>query len=247
MKEAVPEEYQGYPVVTPEMMREIDRRAIDEYGIPSLELMESAGRGIAEETIRYLKEHSTMPVADTMVAICCGRGNNGGDGLVAARYLKGAGYEVQAYISPPKRDRPYTDEVSKNLGRANEAGVSVHQASSELAELDVRLRSSAVILDALLGTGASGKPAGYTRKMVQCMMKAQKPIIAIDIPTGLNPETGYHSGVIVRAQITCTLGLPKRGLLTAPARQFVGELKILEIGFPRDLINKVVDAAEPMR
>ncbi|MFH2204206.1 MAG: NAD(P)H-hydrate epimerase [Elusimicrobiota bacterium] len=247
MKEAIPEEYQGYPVVTPKMMQEIDRRAIEEYGIPSLELMESAGRAIADETIKYLKKHSTMPVEDTMVTVCCGRGNNGGDGLVVARYLKEAGYEVQVYIAPAKRDRPYPDEVHKNLGRANEVGVSVHQVSEELVELDVRLRSSAINIDALLGTGASGKPAGYTHRMVQRLMKAGKPIISVDVPTGLNPETGYHSGVVVTAVMTCALGLPKCGLLATAARRFVGELKILEIGFPEDLIRKVVDAAERMR
>lgn len=240
MREMLPEKYQGYAVVSPKVMQEIDRRAISDYGIPSLELMESAGRGIAEETALFLKKHSTLSDEDTLVTVCCGRGNNGGDGLVAARYLKENGFEVMVYISPPKRDRAYTSEVQKSLGRANEAGVSVHQVSDELVELDVRLRSSAILIDALLGTGSSGKPAGYTHRMVQRMMKSGKPIISVDIPTGLNPDTGYHSGVVVTADVTCALGLPKRGLLARAAQRFIGELKILDIGFPEDLIRKVV-------
>lgn len=243
MRGEIPEQYGGYPVVTPGMMREIDRRAIEEYGIPALDLMESAGKGIADAAKEFLRGRGHALDGGTLVTVCCGRGNNGGDGLVAARYLKDAGCEVMAYIAPPKRDGAYPEEVRANLKHANEAGVSVHEVSEELVELDVRLRSSAVILDALLGTGTSGKPAGLTQRMVQRIMKSGKPVIAVDAPTGLNPETGYHSGVIIAAVMTCTLGLPKRGLLAGPAKRFVGELKVLDIGFPKELIRRVTEAA----
>ena len=129
--------------------------------------------------------------------------------------------------------------MQTNLTRAASAGVSVHQASEELVELDVRLRSSAVLVDALLGTGASGKPTGLIHKMIQRMMKASKPVVAIDIPSGLDPDTGYHSGVAVQAALTCTLALPKRGLLAAPAQRYVGELKVVDIGIPRHVVEQV--------
>ena len=237
MKAPLPTEYGGYPVVTPAQMQELDRRAIQEFGIPGLELMESAGRGVAEEARRMLDSRG-MRLQDALVTVCCGRGNNGGDGLVAARFLKDMGAEVMAFIAPPKRDGRYSDEVQKNLTRANEAGVSVHQASEEIVELDIRLRSSALILDALLGTGSSGKPAGVLHKMIQRMVKAARPILAVDVPSGLDPETGYHSGAIITAAVTCTLGLPKRGLVAPAAKRFVGELKVVDIGYPSELLKR---------
>jgi NAD(P)H-hydrate epimerase len=239
MKVPIPDEYQGLPVVTAAEMQAVDQRAIEDCGIPALDLMENAGRGVAQETAAFMGKRLSMKVSDTLITVCCGRGNNGGDGLVAARCLKEMGGEVMAYIAPPKREGFYSKEVQTCLTRAAEAGVSVHQASEELVELDIRLRSSALLIDGLLGTGSSGKPAGLIHKIIQRMMKSAKPVVAIDVPSGLNPDTGYHSGVVVAAVLTCTLGLPKRGLLAAPAQRYVGELKVLDIGFPAEVIETV--------
>ncbi|HBL17301.1 MAG: NAD(P)H-hydrate epimerase [Elusimicrobia bacterium GWA2_69_24] len=238
MKAPIPEEYQGLPVVTPRRMAELDRAATAEFGLPVLQLMENAGRAVAQETARFLAALSPKPMGDRLVTVCCGRGNNGGDGLVVARHLKEMGCEVMVFISPPKRDRRHSDEVQRNLTLATEAGVSMHEASEELVELDIRLRSSEVVVDALLGTGTTGKPAGITHKMIQCIMKSGKPVIAVDLPSGLNPETGYHSGVIITAALTCALGLPKRGLLAAAAKRFVGDVRVLDIGYPAPLLAR---------
>ncbi len=238
MKAKIPDEYNGYPVVTPRLMAEIDKKAIEEYGIPANALMDVAGRGVAEGVVEFLVEKG-VEVEGSLITICCGRGNNGGDGLVAARYLKQKGADVIVFIMPPKRQTKYGKEVADNLNKANAEGVSVHEVSEELVELDVRLRSSVVIVDALLGTGASGKPAGFVHRMIQRMMKAGKPIIAVDIPSGLNGETGHHSGVFITAERTFTLGLPKRGLLAEHAKKNVGDLRVIELGFPRDLINRM--------
>ena len=189
MKTAIPEVYGGLPVVTAARMAAIDREAIERHGIPAMTLMENAGRGVAEETARLLTARGCR-AQDSLVTVCCGRGNNGGDGLVAARYLKAGGAEVMVFIAPPKRDGRYSPEVQENLRQAVAAGVSIHQASEELVELDVRLRSSAVLVDALLGTGSSGKPAGPIHKMIQCIVKAKKPVVSVDIPYGLPPATG---------------------------------------------------------
>ncbi|MDE2290763.1 MAG: NAD(P)H-hydrate epimerase, partial [Elusimicrobia bacterium] len=226
MKTAIPAEYEGLPVVDSARMREIDRAAV-QAGVAALTLMENAGRAVAEEAVR-LVEGGGARLAESMVTVCCGRGNNGGDGLVAARFLKEKGAEVMVFIAPPKRDGSYSAEVKQNLRLAGEAGVSVHQVSEELVELDVRLRSSAAIVDALLGTGSAGKPAGVLHKMIQCMMKAGKPVVAVDIPSGLNPDTGYHSGVVVSAAVTVALGLPKKGLLAAAAQRYIGRLVVAD-------------------
>ncbi len=231
MKAPIPDEFGGLPVVSAAQMQAIDRKAISEFGIPSLQLMENAGRGAADETARFLRESLLLQVPECLITVCCGRGNNGGDGLVTARHLKAMGAEVMAFIAPPKRDGGYSDEVQRNLSLAASGGVSIHQVSEE------RLRSSAVILDALLGTGSSGKPAGPIHKIIQRMTKAGKPVLSIDIPSGLNPDTGYHSGAVVTAAQTYTLGLPKRGLLAAAAARFVGQLKVLDIGFPKELLD----------
>lgn len=234
MKQAIPDDWNGLMVVTVERMREIDRLAVDRYDIPALTLMENAGRLIAAETAAFLTAKGGK-LPESLVTVCCGRGNNGGDGLVAARYLKEAGAEVMVFLAPHKRDGKYSAEVQESLTRAASAGVSVHQASEEVVELDVRLRSSAVVIDALLGTGSSGKPAGPVHKMIQRINKAGKPVVAVDIPSGLHPDTGHHSGVVVEAALTLALGLPKKGLLAVHAKKYVGELKVLDIGFPKEL------------
>ncbi|PCI40575.1 MAG: NAD(P)H-hydrate epimerase [Elusimicrobia bacterium] len=238
MKAPIPDEYDGYPVVTPRLMAEIDKKAIDEYGISALDLMEIAGRGVAEGVVEFLAERGEK-IEGSLVTVCCGRGKNGGDGLIAARHLKTKGAEVIVFIMPPKRQTKYGKEVDDNLIKANASGVSVHEVSEELIELDVRLRSSVVIIDALLGTGASGKPAGFVHRMIQRMMKAGKPVIAVDIPSGINGETGHHSGVFITADRTFVLGLPKRGLLAPHALKNVGDLRVVELGFPKDLINRM--------
>jgi hydroxyethylthiazole kinase-like uncharacterized protein yjeF len=236
MRAPIPDTYEGYRVVTPEQMREIDRRAIDEKGIPSLDLMESAGKVVAEEAALMLEDQGLKDFKDAMVTVCCGRGNNGGDGLVAARYLKSKGAEVMVFIATPKRDGGYTPEVQENLKRAAAAGVSVHQTSEELVELDVRLRSSALLIDALLGTGASGRALGPMAKMIQRMNRADKKVLSVDIPSGLDGTTGHHSGPVIEADVTCTLGLPKSGLLAGPAKRYVGRIKVCDIGFPKELL-----------
>jgi NAD(P)H-hydrate epimerase len=92
-------------------------------------------------------------------------------------------------------------------------------------------------LDGLLGTGSSGKPAGTVHRVIQAMTKSKKPVLAIDLPSGIHPDTGYHSGVFVTAAVTLALGLAKRGLVAPHARKYVGELKVLDIGFPRECLK----------
>ena len=234
-KEAPPATYQGLPVVTAERMREIDRTAVEKRGIPVIDLMESAGRAVAAETAVFLAgKGKALP--GSRVAVCCGRGANGGDGLVAARLLKQGGCEVRAFICAAKKDAPYPEPVRLNIERAKAAGVPVLPAEDEAA-LAAGLAEADVVLDGMLGTGSSGKPAGTAHKVIQAMTRSGKPVVAIDLPSGVHPDTGYHSGVFVTAALTLTIGLPKRGLVTAHARRYVGELKVLDIGFPKDLLT----------
>jgi NAD(P)H-hydrate epimerase len=239
-KEPLPATYQGLPVVAAERMREIDRLAVEQRGLKVIDLMENAGRAVAGEVVVFLGSRG-RELRGSRIAACCGRGANGGDGLVAARILKEGGAEVQVFICAPRKEGQaaagrYPEPVQANLDRAQAAGVPVFPAEDEPA-LQAGLAQADVILDGLLGTGSSGKPAGVVHKVIQAMTRSRKPVVAIDLPSGIQPDSGYHSGVFVTAALTLTLGLPKRGLVAAHARRYVGELKVLDIGFPRDLLT----------
>ena len=234
-KAPIPDQYEGRRVVTSAQMIEADRRATQEFHLPVLELMERAGRGVAEHSAAWLEAKLGKPVSALTLTACCGRGNNGGDGLVAARYLRQKGAQVSAFLMAAK-EGGYSPEVQENLRRAVGGGVNVLAFSDDTAELDRRLAASDALLDGLLGTGSSGKPAGLLRVAVQRMRVSGKPIIAIDLPTGLHPDTGHHSGVFVTAALTLTLALPKRGLLAGHAKKNVGELKVVDLGYPPQLL-----------
>ncbi|MBI3547680.1 MAG: NAD(P)H-hydrate epimerase [Elusimicrobia bacterium] len=236
-KAVIPSVYQGLRVVSAAEMAEVDKKATRDLGIPALLLMENAGKAVAKETQSLLAEKGKDP-KQASVSVCCGRGNNGADGLVAARLLRQAGCEVAAFLAPPRRGAPYGVEFAEMLRRATAAGVSAREMGEETAELDIRLGASDVVLDALLGTGSSGKPSGAVHVMIQRMMKSARPIVAVDIPSGIHPDTGYHSGVFVTAAVTVTFGLPKKGLLAPHAQKNVGRLVVADIGFPKSVLGE---------
>lgn len=246
-KEAIADVYEGLPVLDAAAMRALDRFATEKYRIPVLDLMENAGRAVAEETLKFIKTNLGKKPAQASVVVCCGRGANGGDGLVAARCLKEAGARVTVVICPPRKDGgelgAYPSAVQANLDRAKAAGIPVAAAGPE-SGLDPALAQADVALDALLGTGSSGKPAGAIHHMIQALTRSKKPVLAIDIPSGLHPDTGYHSGVFVTAAETLTLGFPKRGLLAPHAKKHVGELRVLDIGYPKEFVALAAAAKE---
>lgn len=234
-KEPIPSVWEGLPVVNAAAMRALDFDATARFGIPAAELMENAGRAVAAETAAFLKEKGVEP-AKARVVVVCGRGANGGDGLVAARHLKAAGASVLVVLAPAKKDGEYPELVRVNREAALKAGIEVREAGPA-SRLGEALKDCDVVLDALLGTGSTGKPAGAIHHAVQEIARAQKPVIAVDLPTGLHPDTGHHSGAYVTADLTLTLGLPKRGLLAPHAKQYVGALKVLDVGYPPELIR----------
>ncbi len=237
MKEPIPEVWEGLPVVDAAMMRALDLAATEKHGIKALDLMENAGKAVAAECAALLAEKG-LSVQQSKIVVCCGRGANGGDGLVAARYLASGGATVAAFLCPPKNDGmgKYPALVSVNIERARAAGVTITPAGPG-SELNQALAWCHLTIDALLGTGATGKPAGAIHHMIREMTAAKKPVVAVDIPSGIHPDTGYHSGVFVTAELTLALGLPKRGLLAPHAKASVGVLKVLDIGYPPALLK----------
>ena len=225
-------------MVTAEKMKYLDKKASLEYGIPSQLLMENAGRAVAQAALEFAAAELGKQPADLKAVICCGKGNNGGDGLAAARYLRQAGADVKVFILPPK-ETGYGELVVKNLEAAKAAGVPVAMTRKEdQAALSAEFLSAHLLLDALLGVSAVGKPSGPVHRLIQLMNKSGRPIIAVDLPSGLNPDTGHHSGVFIMAKLTLTLGFAKTGLMAAHAQKNTGEIKVLPIGYPSALINE---------
>jgi hydroxyethylthiazole kinase-like uncharacterized protein yjeF len=231
---AAPAVWNGLPVVDAARMRALDFDATARFDVPATQLMENAGAAVAAETLSFLL---TTKAANKNVVVVCGRGANGGDGLVAARHLRRLSAKPVVFICPPKAGAAYPELVRANLEAARGAGVEVRELGSGAGLADA-LAASAVALDALLGTGSSGKPAGAVHHAVVELNRAQRPILSIDLPTGLDPDTGEAAEPCVAATLTLTLGLPKRGLLAPRARKLVGELKVLDIGYPPALIEE---------
>lgn len=230
-KAEIPSIYEGKPVLTAEQARKLDERATAKHGIPAADLMERAGKGVALLAGDFLREQGGA-VDKAKVVVACGRGANGGDGLVAARYLVGLGASVKAFVCPEKKDTQYPRLLADNLAHAKAVGVVVEQPNEAMA---AEMASADLLIDALLGTGSAGKPAGPVLDMIQAITRAKKPVIAVDIPSGIHPDTGHHSGAFVTAAVTVTFGWAKRGLLASHAQKNVGRLVVLDIGYPAEL------------
>ncbi len=210
-------------LVTAALMRQIDREAIDKEGIPSLELMENAGRGIAERIPALLTDSN-----EPCVAVVCGTGNNGGDGFVIARHLKNKNYAVQLFCLGP--EEKLSDDTRKNYKRANEVGITTHFVSN-LSQLKISNETD-LIVDAIFGTGFSGIPKGITNEAIAYINSLNKTTVSVDLPSGVNADTGACEGNVINATYTFTLELPKFGLYLSPGREQAGVIEIVPIGIP---------------
>jgi NAD(P)H-hydrate epimerase len=198
------------PVLTADEMRAWDRRAIDRAGVPERVLMESAGRGAAS-AIQHLHPRGR-------VLVVCGSGNNGGDGLVAARTLRAWGRDVRVLAAGSK---PPDDALRH--------GWEMEIASVDA--LDEEVAAADVLVDALLGTGSTGAPRPPYDRVIRALNASGKPIVAVDGPSGIDFTTGAAAGEVVHAGLTVTFGAPKRGLLLFPGRAHAGRIVCVEIGF----------------
>jgi hydroxyethylthiazole kinase-like uncharacterized protein yjeF len=220
-------------LVTAAEMRELDRRAIEEQGIPSLVLMENAGR----TTYQILRRE--FPDLSGPVAVVAGRGNNGGDGLVVARYLAQAGTPVAVFLAAA-RDQVQGD-AKVNLEIAARLGIEIVEVKEEkdLNLLAHRLARSELIVDALLGTGLNSEVRGLFRLLIDEINHLRPPVLAVDIPSGLCADTGQPLAAAVLAQVTVTYGWPKIGQILPPGRDYAGRLWQVDISIPLELAQKV--------
>jgi ADP-dependent NAD(P)H-hydrate dehydratase / NAD(P)H-hydrate epimerase len=214
-------------VTTAAEMRELDRLAIETYGIPGVVLMENAGA----QVVRILwQEYPNLRAR--RVAVLCGRGNNGGDGFVIARYLHTTGVSVSVFIMGDPGD--IRGDAGTHLSMLRRVGVAPEavQTAETAQAVGARLTTYDLLVDALLGTGLKAEVSGVFQLIIAAMNAAGRPIIAVDIPSGLSADVGTLLGEHVRADLTVTMALPKRGLLLYPAAEHVGRLVVVDIGFP---------------
>jgi NAD(P)H-hydrate epimerase len=222
---------------TAEQMRAIDERAASEYGMPTLLLMENAGRAVSERALRMLRKRKNS-AAPPRVQVLCGKGNNGGDGFVAARHLLNRGARVECLLAGDPAE--VRGDARVNMELLEKLGLPVQpRAGGTAPRLDADL-----LVDALLGTGFRGEPRGPVGAMITAINEAGLPVLAVDLPSGLDADTGRPASLCVRATETVTFGLPKVGLLGYPGRALAGKLAVANISLPHPLLEHEALRAE---
>ena len=213
-----------------EEVRALDRRAIEELGVPGVVLMENAGRGAAEVLI-------ALGVPGP-VAVCCGKGNNGGDGFVIARHLENRGLLVKVLLFA--RPEELTGDAAINYHIIARSGLPVRICAENTVDelaLTQELARSAWIVDALFGTGLTGAVRPPLDRVIAVINASGAQVLAVDIPSGLDCDTGEPLGPTVRADHTVTFAAQKKGFSNPAARQWLGQVHVVDIGAPRVLLE----------
>jgi NAD(P)H-hydrate epimerase len=223
-------------LVTAAEMQKMDRQTIDAHAIPGLQLMETAGQGAA---IMLLAEFADR--AEDGVGIVCGKGNNGGDGFVIARELAAKDIDVVVYLLA-KTDA-VSGDAATNLKRLFELNIPVIEVPDDeaFAKIKPDLSRSGLLVDAILGTGLTSDVRGFFKVVIDFINNSGIPVFSVDIPSGLNADTGQPCGTAIHAQGTATFALPKIGHFTYPGAEYTGKLDIIDIGIPQ----AVVEAVDP--
>ncbi|MDO4581937.1 MAG: NAD(P)H-hydrate dehydratase [Bacillota bacterium] len=214
-------------LVTAEEMRAADQAAINDFGIPSIVLMENAGRAVVDKAEQLLDG-----VRGKKIAIFCGGGNNGGDGLVAARHLFNRGAEVRLYyLTDPEIFRGDALVNYQILQKMGVSGLWLTEGS-RLNVAKMALFSADLAIDAIFGTGLNDDVRDIAASVIAMLNESDVPVISCDIPSGLSSSTGQPLGDAVKATATVTFALPKLGLVMPAAAPYVGELKVADISMP---------------
>lgn len=247
-----PSQFGRMRAVTAAQMRELDRRAIEEFGIPGFQLMENAGRAVAEETARL------AGAPPKKILILAGKGNNGGDGLVAARYLREKGYEVQVLLFSEgqklKADpaRNFAENAKRGVpcrvvgkhfdwgtfGGQPPAGPSPQSSVSPLQDWDL-------IIDALFGVGLDQEIREPAVGFIHSVNASGRKVVAVDIPSGLHADTGEILGACVKATVTVTMGWAKQGFFRGEGPKVTGAIVVADIGIPKELLTSEPLTCDP--
>jgi NAD(P)H-hydrate epimerase len=220
------------PVFTGEAMRALDRRAITELGIPGATLMEHAGRGAADVIAATF---ASLARSRRAVVVVCGKGGNGGDGFVVARHLARRRIAVKVLLAVPERE--IGGDAARKLAEMKRAGIRPQVAADDARAGDM-LPRAALVVDALLGTGARGAPAPAVSAMIERINAAGRPVVALDVPSGLPSDGEPPPGPVVRAELTTTFAGLKRGLVTGTGVDLAGRIVVVPIGVPDALVRR---------
>jgi ADP-dependent NAD(P)H-hydrate dehydratase / NAD(P)H-hydrate epimerase len=228
------------PVLSRAEMRKFDAHASSACQVPSLLLMENAGRGAADVILREL---GLSPGSGARIVIVCGAGNNGGDGFVVARRLLTLGADPRVYLLV-KAERLKGDALSNYRSFLGVGGVVVELEPNQLSVLGGAIENGRALVDAVFGTGLDREVSGFFRYAIEFMNGARCPIFALDVPSGLDADTGAVLGVAVRAKTTITFAHAKLGLMTPSGLLHAGQLHTVDIGVPETGLAQVGYSAE---
>ncbi|MGD0654696.1 MAG: NAD(P)H-hydrate epimerase [Thermoguttaceae bacterium] len=222
--------------LTREQSRQVDRLAAEQFGLSGLVLMENAGRGVADVLCG-------LGIAGPVV-ICCGKGNNAGDGFVIARHLDLRGHAVRALVWAEPAELTGDAEINFRILKKIAVPIEIFGDRHDPNRLAELLAGAAWIVDALLGTGARGEPRPPLDAVIDQLNAATAPKLAVDLPSGLDCDTGIASRHTIRATETCTFVAAKPGFFAPGAEKYVGRLHVLDIGAPRQVIERVLKAKD---
>ena len=221
-------------VMTVQTMQETDRKAIVDYGVPGVALMENAGRACVNEIINSFSASSKQKAI-----IFAGRGNNGGDGYVIARLLKQHGWQVQVFVLA--RQEQIAGDAAVNLALLPPDLVSFCQEETGLpAQLHAEISSAGVIVDAMLGTGLNSEVTGLYREVIDLVNNSDSTVLAVDIPSGIHGSSGLILGNAVKASATVTFAFAKLGHILYPGAEYCGRLVVAGIGIPDELMKHAI-------
>lgn len=221
-------------IATAAQMRLCDNKTITECGVPGIVLMENAGQG----TVRAM-EKFYGDLHGREITIIVGPGNNGGDGLVIARLLQQLGVVCHVFLlAPPDR---FAGDAAAQLAKVKALPLPLHLVceNDDVAAMKPVLKKSWLIVDAIFGTGLKRQVTGHFAEVIQCVNSVGRPVVAVDIPSGLCSDTGLPLGVAVRAALTATYGLAKVGQVVQPGVQYTGKLEVIDIGIPASVMGEV--------
>lgn len=222
----------GY--LTAHWSRQLDERAAAEYGMSGLVLMENAGRGCAD-LLQQIGVHGP-------VVLCCGKGNNAGDGFVIARHLELRGIAVQVLLWSDPQQLRGDASVNFEILRRAETPFAVCPAKSDKAWVENHLRGADWIVDAILGSGSTGAPRAPFDAVIDIVNQSSAKKLAVDLPSGLDCDRGFPSHPTVRADHTATFVAPKSGFHAPQAQEFLGTVHVVDIGAPLKLVHEVLAA-----
>jgi NAD(P)H-hydrate epimerase len=222
-------------VLTRRQVREVDRRALEEYGIPGIVLMENAAGNAARLILDWRPAPGTA-------AIVCGRGNNGGDGFAIARHLSNAGVAVELFAAcDPAR---LSGDAGTNYHIARKMAIKCHafDTTDRIETAQPALGRATIVVDAVLGTGFAGEVRSPLDRVIEAINQAAGATVAVDVPSGLDCDTGRPSHATVRADLTVTFVARKAGFDAPGAAQFTGRVQVADIGAPATLLQEVLRA-----